>query len=107
MDRLCCHHLIPEEIMKLIPGMTALMFLASTAYAAVPGNESEGKRLHDVSCVGCHDTGVYTRTEHKVKSLAGLKRQVENCTHMAQQEFSDAEKQDLVKYLNDQFYKFE
>ena len=93
--------------MKLIPSVVALTFLASVAHAAVPGDEAEGKRLHDVSCTGCHDSGVYTRSDHKVKSLAGLKRQVENCTHMAQQEFSPAEKQDIVKYLNDQFYKFE
>jgi len=99
--------LLLEEIVKLIPSVVALTFLALAAHAAVPGNEAEGKRLHDGSCTGCHDTGVYTRTEHKVKSLAGLKRQVENCTHMAQQEFSSAEKQDIVKYLNDQFYKFE
>jgi len=92
---------------KLILSVPAWTFLALTAHAAVPGDEAEGKRLHDVSCTGCHDTGVYTRQEHRVKSLAGLMRQGENCTHMSQQECSAAEKQDIVKYLNDQFYKFE
>jgi hypothetical protein len=101
------HPLTLEDNVKIISSVAALAFLAFAAQAAVPGNEAEGKRLHDVSCTGCHDTGVYTRKEHRVKSMAGLMRQVENCTHMSQQEFSPAEKQDIVKYLNDQFYKFE
>jgi len=29
------------------------------------------------------------------------------CTHMAQKEFSPAERQNIVKYLNDQFYRFQ
>jgi mono/diheme cytochrome c family protein len=81
--------------------------LAVGAHAAVTGNEAEGKRLHDASCTGCHDTAVYTRKDHRVQSLEGLKQQVEDCTHMAQKEFSPAERQDIVKYLNDQFYRFQ
>lgn len=82
------------------------MFLALGAHAAVPGDAAEGKRLHDASCTGCHDSSVYTRKDHRVLSLEGLGQQVENCTHMAQKEFKPAEKQDIVKYLNDQFYRF-
>lgn len=93
--------------MKVILCVPALIFLAVSAHAAVPGDGAEGKRLHDASCTGCHDTSVYTRKDHKVLSLDGLKQQVENCTHMAQKEFSPAERQDIVKYLNDQFYRFQ
>jgi len=39
--------------------------------------------------------------------LDALKQQVEDCTHMAQKEFSPAERQDIVKYLNDGFYRFQ
>ena len=92
--------------MKFILPAIALTFLALSAHAAVPGNVAEGKRLHDANCTGCHDTAVYTRKDHRVRSLDGLKQQVENCTHMAQKEFSPAERQDIVKYLNDQFYRF-
>ena len=83
-----------------------MMFLAVSAHAAVPGDGAEGKRLHDANCTGCHDTSVYTRKDHKVGSLEGLAKQVENCTHMAQKEFSLAERQNVVRYLNDQFYRF-
>ena len=93
--------------MKVILSVLVMMFLAVSAHAAVPGDGAEGKHLHDGNCTGCHDTSVYSRKNHKVRSLDGLKQQVENCTHMAQKEFSPAEMQNVVKYLNDQFYRFQ
>lgn len=92
--------------MKFILTILVMMFLAASAHAAVPGDSAAGKRVHDANCVSCHEDSVYTRQDHKVRSLDGLKKQVENCTHMAQRVFSPAEKQDIVKYLNDQFYRF-
>ena len=92
--------------MKVILCVPVMMFLAMSAQAAEPGAGAAGKRLHDANCVSCHDVSVYTAKDHKVRSLGGLKQQVENCTHMAQKEFSPAERQDIVKYLNDQFYRF-
>jgi hypothetical protein len=56
--------------------------------------------------VGCHDTGIYTRKERLVQSLDALKEQLASCSHMARKEFSASETQILVKYLNDQFYRF-
>ena len=93
--------------MKVILSVPVMMFLAVSAHAAVPGDGAEGKRLHDANCVSCHAVSFYTRQDHKARSLDGLKKQVENCTHMAQKEFSPAERQDIVKYLNDQFYRFQ
>ena len=101
------HRSLFTVVMKLNFSTFALTFLAVSAHAALPGDAAEGKRLHDADCTGCHDTAVYTRKEHRVRSLDALKQQVENCTHMAQKEFSPAERQDIVKYLNDLFYKFE
>jgi mono/diheme cytochrome c family protein len=93
--------------MQIILSLTVMLFLAANAYAAVSGDAVEGKRLHDASCTGCHDSKAYTRKDRRVRSLDGLKQQVENCTHMAQKEFSPAQRQDIVKYLNEQFYRFQ
>jgi hypothetical protein len=41
-----------------------------------------------------------------VQSLGELKKQLEDCSYMAGQTFSPAQAQNLVKYLNDQFYRF-
>jgi cytochrome c553 len=88
--------------------ISLLSFLAVNVHAAaLPGDAAEGKRLHDASCTGCHDTAVYTRKNHSVRSLEGLKQQFESCSHMAKKEFSTAEAQNVIKYLNDKFYHFE
>ena len=65
---------IPSQSMRSILPAIALTFLAVSAHAAVPGDGAEGKRLHDASCTGCHDTAVYTRKDHHVQSLDGLKQ---------------------------------
>ena len=93
--------------MKSILCVSLLILLMPSAYAAsLPGDSADGKRLHDANCMGCHDTGIYTRKDRHVQSLDALKKQLANCSHMANQEFSANETQNILKYLNDQFYQF-
>lgn len=93
--------------MKSILGGSLLILLMPSAYAAsLPGDSADGKRLHDANCMGCHDTSVFTRKDRLVQSLDALKKQLASCTYMAKKEFSASETQDLLKYLNDQFYHF-
>jgi hypothetical protein len=92
---------------KFILSVPVMVFLTASAHAALPGDGADGKRLHDANCMGCHDTAVYTRKDHLVRSLDGLKQQFESCSHMAKKEFSPTEAQNILKYLNDQFYRFQ
>lgn len=59
--------------MKVPLYASAIILLAAGAQAALPGNAAEGKRLHDVYCTGCHDSAVYTRKDHAVRSLGVLR----------------------------------
>jgi len=94
--------------MKRILCTSILMLLMPSAYAASePGDSANGKRLYDTNCVECHDSSVFTRKDRHVQSLDALQEQVANCTHMAKKQFSASETQDLLKYLNDQFYHFQ
>ena len=87
--------------------VSLLILLMPSAYAAeLPGDSVDGKRLHDANCMGCHDTGIYTRKDHLIQSLDTLKKQLSGCSHMANKGFSAIETQNLIKYLNDQFYQF-
>ncbi len=85
----------------------ALLFaLARATAATLPGDAAEGKRLHDANCTGCHDAHVYTRLDHRVRTLDALQAQLGSCSHAANKDFTAAQTQSLVKYLNDQFYRF-
>ena len=90
---------------SILLGAAAL--LVTNAHAALPGDGTEGQRLLQANCTGCHDSSVYTRQNHIVRSLDALKQQVEGCGHAAKKEFSPAEVQDLVKHLNDRYYHFQ
>ena len=91
--------------MKSILCISLLILLIPRAYAALPGDSVDGKRLHDANCKECHDTGIYTRNNRLVRSLDALKQQLSGCSHMAKKEFSAIETQNIIKYLNDEFYQ--
>ena len=85
----------------------SMILMMPNAYAAsLPGDSADGKRLYDANCMGCHDTGIHTRKDRIVQSLDALEKRVGNCTHAAKKEFSANETQNIIKYLNDQFYQF-
>jgi hypothetical protein len=85
----------------------SLALLMPPAHAAsLPGDSANGKRLFDANCTGCHDTSVLARKDRVVQSLDALKEQLASCTHLANKELAASETQDLLKYLNDQFYRF-
>jgi hypothetical protein len=93
--------------MKSILGVPLVMLLMPSAYATeLSGDSADGKRLHDANCLGCHDPGIYTRKDRLIHSLDALKERLGDCSHMANKEFSAGEMQNLIKYLNDQFYQF-
>jgi hypothetical protein len=95
-----------KRCVKWLLYVAPMAWLASTALAALPGDSTEGKRLHDANCTGCHDSGVYTRKARSIRSLDALKQQLDTCGHATKKEFSATEKQNIVKYLNDQYYRF-
>ena len=65
------------------------------------GDSAAGQRLVDASCMRCHDTGVYSRKDHKIRSLDALKKQLDRCSHAENKSFSAIETQNIIKYLND------
>ncbi|HTS53533.1 MAG TPA: hypothetical protein VMH26_09700 [Burkholderiales bacterium] len=82
------------------------LLLALPARAALPGDSAAGKKLHDTYCTSCHSTGVYTRRDRQIRSLEALTQQLTECTHAAQVTLTSDEQKSIVKYLNEQFYKF-
>jgi mono/diheme cytochrome c family protein len=92
--------------MKYVVLAFLALLLPLAGLAALPGDAAEGRRLHEAHCAGCHDSGVYTRGDRRVRSLDALRRQIDACGHMAKQDFSPAQTRDLLKYVNERYYRF-
>lgn len=85
----------------------ALAIATSGAQAALlPGDAAKGKTVHDKQCVACHDTSVYTRADRRVKSPEGLIGQVNGCVRQIGLKLDRDQVNDLVKHLDESFYKF-
>ena len=89
----------------LCVSLLILLMPSVACAAALQGDSADGKRLHDANCTGCHDTGIYTRKDRLVGSLDALQKRLGDCSHI-RKEFSAIETQNIIKYLNDQFYQF-
>jgi mono/diheme cytochrome c family protein len=87
--------------------LLSLTLVASNVQAALlPGDAAKGKAVHDKQCVSCHDTSVYTRADRKVQSVEGLIGQVNNCVRQTSVKLDRDQVNDVVKYLDESFYKF-
>ena len=54
-----------RQTVKSILCASLLIVLMPSAYAAQLPGESF---LHDANCLGCHDTGIYTRKDRRIRS---------------------------------------
>jgi mono/diheme cytochrome c family protein len=92
---------------KTIALFPALIVLSIPAQAAdLPGNVAQGKKLYDANCTSCHNDSVYTRKDRHITSLDGLSKQINSCGHMSNIKLGKAQADDLVKFLNETYYKF-
>lgn len=80
--------------------------MPSCSSAPLPGNTASGKHLHAKHCVACHDSRVYTRAQRTVKSVEGLMGRVRLCNRQLGARLERDQLNDLVKYLNDTYYRF-
>jgi hypothetical protein len=85
----------------------------SALHTLASADVANGKTLHNANCIQCHvsmkggdGSGIYTRSDRRVKDLAGLSKQVNRCTSSLGLLWKDKEHQDVVDYLNSTFYKF-
>lgn len=83
--------------------------LSATAFASGPERAADlanGEKLVGQNCIRCHDDSVYTRPNRRVKTLPGLGKQVRFCKDTIGITWFDDEVDDVVYYLNDQYYHF-
>ena len=82
-----------------------LIFVAGTTANAA--QDFQAKTFHQTNCTGCHDSSVYTRDKHRVKSLPQLESQVRMCDSNLGKKLFDDDILSLTHYLNDSYYHFD
>jgi len=65
-----------------------------------------GEVIHKISCIKCHSSTVYTRSNRTVKSLDSLQQRVAKCNANVGTNLSDDEVASVSSYLNTTYYKF-
>ena len=87
-----------------------LLLIASLPLAAqateLSGDAARGAKLHQANCISCHDDKIYQRNDRTITSLKALTAQISSCGHQTDKTFTKPEQADLVKFLNNKFYKF-
>jgi len=93
--------------------LAAVPFTARAA-AMLPGNTEHGKQLYQAQCAACHisqfggdGSTIFTRKHRHVNNIDGLISQVGRCNQKLDMQLSSSNRHDIVKYLNDTYYKFQ
>lgn len=93
-------------------GLMVLSLMLSPV-ALAGGDIATGKILHAAQCQACHagrfngDSGkIYTRANHRVKSLSGLNQMIGACNANLGLGLFPEDEANLTAYLNQQYYKF-
>ncbi|HEY9198294.1 MAG TPA: cytochrome c [Gammaproteobacteria bacterium] len=93
--------------MRIQQTVNILLFTALTApFAATAADLKAGQTLHDAHCLKCHDSGVYTRKDRRITSLDALRKQVARCELSLGLTWFDDQRDNVVQYLNNSYYKF-
>lgn len=86
-----------------------ILLLGHTVQAA---NPVHGKDLHDANCLSCHSSlmggnpnQIYTRSDRRVNSINGLRNQVTRCKTTVGVPWPEDQIDDVVEYLNSNFYQ--
>jgi mono/diheme cytochrome c family protein len=90
---------------RVLSSLAAFAVLGVAAPVIAAGDPVKGAKLHD-DCLGCHGTELYVPPRAQVKTLAALKKETERWNDRMNPKFTRKEIEDLVAYLNANFYKF-
>jgi hypothetical protein len=99
-----------------LAAVSLAVLATSVLWHAVPARAADtaiGKRLHEAHCASCHagivggdGSKLYTRESRRIHSFPGLERQVERCVQSRDLNWSKAQINDVIAYLNQTYYHF-
>lgn len=92
----------------MTPRIAVLLLLTLAGCArgpAVSGDAARGEKIHE-ACLQCHGTEVYGPPQRKIATLAALQDEVVRWGDYYNPALTAQDVDDLVAYLNRDFYRF-
>lgn len=83
----------------------ALCLITGCTETPPAGDPARGEKLHQ-SCLQCHGSELYQPGRRKITSLPALRKEVERWADYYNPKPGAGEIEDLVAYLNRDFYRF-
>lgn len=74
--------------------------------AAESADSGRGRLLYENHCLGCHESTVHVRDNHKAKSTDEIRAEVIRWARDQKLEWGSAEIDDVTDYLAERFYRF-
>lgn len=90
--------------MKVFWAAALLSGLLSASGSVLAEEFDRGQGLYENHCQFCHESWAHTRTGRKVGNLPELRKRVAAWSIHAGLDWSDAEIDDVTRYLNSEFY---
>ena len=104
--------IVKTSLIKTSKLLVSIPFMFALTHSAQAANPAHGKDLHDANCLSCHSSLmggnpnlIYTRSDRRVNTIDGLRNQVTRCKTTVGVPWPEDQIQDVVEYLNLNFYK--
>jgi hypothetical protein len=96
----------PQPVLPA-PEMKAPLMDESRQKPVMPPLPPRGQLLYENHCISCHESIVHVRLRQQAMSLPELRARVLHWATYLQLRWGKEEIEDVVGYLNRQYYKFE
>ncbi len=84
-----------------------MIAIAALTISSPVGAQSRGELLYSTHCIACHTTEVHWREKSLVTDWVSLKVQVRRWQDAASLKWSEADIQEVTRYLNTSIYRFD
>lgn len=101
---------MPGPTLSLLRRLAVTALAAAAALAAAqpapPPAPSRGQLLYATHCIECHDAQVHWRSRQRARNWGTLRVEVARWQASASLGWSDADIDEVTRYLNDTIYRF-
>lgn len=89
-------------------GLGGVFFMACAALfaSAASADSGRGKLLYENQCSACHESSMHVRGNHKAKSIAEIRAEVQRWSATQKLNWGPAEINDVTDYLDENFYHY-